>query len=159
MRFPFFRNNANSISQEFKIKYKHSEIKQFNKCYVRYPILGAHHVLGQRYNNSVALLSVNNSGSKTVEATGVGETAADAEKDALKEALLSACGSAVSSKTIIKNDDVESEKIISKSRGIVQQYNVVKSEQKRGVFFCTVNAQINTNKLFVINRNEKKISY
>ena len=145
-----------SFSTVKNLKLREHQIQNAGKCQIQHPILATYdHNLKE---NSVTSDVINDSSASTVltvEASGIGETPDLAEKDAVKEALLSVCGSAVTSRTLIKNDEVESEKITRASAGVVQKYEVVKNEQKRGAYICTVKAEVNPGRLLVIERKNR----
>ena len=145
-----------SVSVVKKLKLRKHQIQKAGKCQIQHPILATYD--DNLKENSGTSDVINDSSASTVltvEASGIGETPDLAEKDAVKEALLSVCGSAVTSRTLIKNDEVESEKITRASAGVVQKYEVVKNEQKRGAYICTVKAEVNPGRLLVIERKKR----
>ena len=61
---------------------------------------------------------------KIVTARGFGTTVELATQSAITEAIRIAVGSLLDEETVIKNDEIIEEKILSFSNGIVQEYNV-----------------------------------
>ena len=145
-----------SVSVVKKLKLRKHQIQKAGKCQIQHPILATYD--DNLKENSGTSDVINDSSASTVltvEASGIGETPDLAEKDAVKEALLSVCGSAVTARTLIKNDEVKSEKITRASAGVVQKYEVVKNEQKRGAYICTIKAEVNPGRLLVIERKNR----
>jgi hypothetical protein len=77
-----------------------------------------------------------------VIAEGVGTTADDALKDAFRAAVRQTVGTMVDAETLVKNDTVISDKVLTYSDGIVSSYDVVKSEKRDGLWRVTISARV-----------------
>jgi hypothetical protein len=66
-----------------------------------------------------------------VTVTGVGTTAAEAENDALTSAVRQAVGAYIDNETLIKNEQLVYDKVLSASNGFVKDYKVLVPVHKR----------------------------
>ena len=85
----------------------------------------------------------------TVEARGIGATPDAATRDALSQAVQQAAGAIVDSQTLIKNDEIMQEKILTASNAIVKKYDVIVPVKKNrsGLFEIRIKAQVESNLL------------
>ena len=68
----------------------------------------------------------------TVEARGVGVTEEAALRDAFSQAVQQAAGAIVDSRTLMKNDEIVQEKILTASNAIIKKYEIVKPAKRNG---------------------------
>jgi len=81
-------------------------------------------------------------------ARGIGKDTASATKDALAQAVQQAVGALVDSETLIKNDEIVSEQILTFSDGFVTKYEVLKQKDNAlGFVEVTIKAQVEQKKL------------
>ena len=85
----------------------------------------------------------------TVEARGMGTSPDAATKDALSQAIQQAAGAIVDSQTLMKNDEIMQEKILTASNAIVKKYDVVVPVKKNrnGLFEIRIRAEVEQNLL------------
>ena len=85
----------------------------------------------------------------TVEARGMGTSPDAATKDALSQAIQQAAGAIVDSQTLMKNDEIMQEKILTASNAIVKKYDVVMPVKKNrnGLFEIRIRAEVEQNLL------------
>ncbi len=85
----------------------------------------------------------------TVEARGMGASPDAATKDALSQTIQQAAGAIVDSQTLMKNDEIMQEKILTASNAIVKKYDVVVPVKKNrnGLFEIRIKAQVEQNLL------------
>ena len=76
-------------------------------------------------------LAVAQQGTLTVSARGIGLDQDAAKKDALINAMQQAVGSFLDSETLIENDEIIRDKILSVSDGFVKKYDVTYGPTKR----------------------------
>ena len=69
---------------------------------------------------------------KQVVAEGVGATKSDAEKDAFRNAVMQVVGAVVDAETLIKNDEVIEDKVLTYSAGCIKQGWETLSEKTQG---------------------------
>ena len=85
-------------------------------------------------------------GSVSVEVTGVGKDADSSLKNALYQAVEQAVGAYVDNETVIKNEEVIHEKLLSVAQGFVEKYEVVQPPRERrdgsGVWETRVSASV-----------------
>lgn len=94
-----------------------------------------------------------------VTATGIGADSDAATKNALKNAVELALGSLIDSKTMIENDEVIDDKILSHSGGFVQKYNITDGPTTvDGMVSVTINAQVKRTQLVAQLETEKIVS-
>jgi hypothetical protein len=77
-----------------------------------------------------------------VIAEGVGTTADDALKDAFRAAVRQTVGTMVDAETLVRNDTVISDKVLTYSDGIVSVYDVIKRENRDGLYRVTISARV-----------------
>lgn len=84
-----------------------------------------------------------------VIARGMGKDAASATKDALVQAVQQAVGAMVDSETMMKNDAILKEQVLTFSDGFVSKYEVLKAPapNKYGLYETTIKAQVEQKKL------------
>lgn len=84
-----------------------------------------------------------------VIARGMGKDAAGATKDALVQAVQQAVGAMVDSETLMKNDAILKEQVLTFSDGFVSKYEVLKAPapNKYGLYETTIKAQVEQKKL------------
>ena len=80
--------------------------------------------------------------STVVRAEGVGKTADEALKDALRNAVRQVVGAVVDADTLVKNDEVVSDKVLTYSAGLVKKYEEVGKKQKDGLHHVTIRATV-----------------
>ena len=79
--------------------------------------------------------------------TGVGVDAEKAEQDAFRRAIEQTVGVLVDSETMIKNDEIIKDQVLTFSRAYVQEYDVVKRWQENELHQVTIRATVSVNKL------------
>ena len=79
---------------------------------------------------------------KNVTVTGLGVTAAEAENDALRNAVENTMGVLVDSETLVQNYAVLSDQIYTKSRGFVTNYAVRSKQQTGQGWQVTIDAEV-----------------
>lgn len=91
-----------------------------------------------------------------VTAIGIGTDSDSALKNAFKNAVEQAVGSLVDSKTVIENDEVISDKILSHSGGFVKKHTVIEGPApKAGMVEVKINAEIQRTQLLAQLTTEK----
>ncbi|HEY8668854.1 MAG TPA: hypothetical protein VIL86_19560 [Tepidisphaeraceae bacterium] len=85
----------------------------------------------------------------SVVAAGIGKTGKDAEKDALSNAVRQAIGAFVSAETLVENDELVRDKILTLSDGFVEQYHVIGKPRStpEGLTGVVIKAQVRRGKL------------
>jgi hypothetical protein len=83
----------------------------------------------------------------THEAEGSGTTGDEAIRDALRNAVRAAVGVLVEGETLVKQEDVISDKVLTYSDGFVSSYDVLSREQKDGLFRVRIRAHVERRKL------------
>lgn len=78
----------------------------------------------------------------TVVAEGIGTTADEAVKDAFRNAIRQCVGALVDAETLVKNDKIITDKIITYSNGFVKSYKELSKTSEKGVFRVRISAQI-----------------
>ena len=73
-----------------------------------------------------------------VEVTGIGKDAESAEKSALYSAVQQAMGSYLDQETVIKNEEIIHEELLTVSQGFVEKYDVLipAKERRDGSSLC-----------------------
>lgn len=91
----------------------------------------------------------NNASIKEITVTGMGATLESAEKQALASAIRQAVGAYMDSKTIIENEEVIQDRILSVSNAFVEKYEVVGQPKKSsdGLIEITILAKVKTNQV------------
>jgi hypothetical protein len=84
--------------------------------------------------------------SQKITTTGLGATPSEAEKQALSEAVRQAVGALLDAKTLIENEEVIEDRILTVNNGFVKSYDVVAPARKNsdGVFEIKISAVIET---------------
>ena len=84
--------------------------------------------------------------SQKITTTGLGATPSEAEKQALSEAVRQAVGALLDAKTLIENEEVIEDRILTVNNGFVKSYDVVAPARKNsdGVFEIKILAVIET---------------
>lgn len=93
----------------------------------------------------IGVCSFSVASAESITSVGVGDTAVDAEKDALRNAVENALGALIDSETLVKNNMVIQDNIYRQSTGFVRSYEVVDKSQTDSVWRVTVRAVIDTN--------------
>jgi hypothetical protein len=84
---------------------------------------------------------------KEVVVTGVGTDSDKAVTNAFSEAIQQAVGLLVDAETVVKNDQLIRDEVLTYSRGYVEEYNVVKQWQEDGLHHATIRAVVARDKL------------
>jgi hypothetical protein len=84
---------------------------------------------------------------KEVVAEGAGTTAREAEEDAIRAAVRQVVGAYISAETLVKNDKLIEDKILSASDGFVKSYKVVKTRKQGSLVRVTIRATVMQEKL------------
>jgi hypothetical protein len=86
----------------------------------------------------------NESKTQEIVASGIGKDASSAEKQALIAAVQQAVGMYLDTKTVIENEKLINDRILSLSNGFVSEYKVISGPQQRtdGLFTITINARV-----------------
>jgi len=92
----------------------------------------------------------------TINVVGTGATKDEAIQDALRTAVERAVGVYIFSKTEVENFQVVKDKIISSSRGYVNNYTIVKEDQKEGMIFLTLDVDVNVSSIKATVRKDIK---
>ena len=84
--------------------------------------------------------------SQKITTAGLGATPSEAEKQALSEAVRQAVGALLDAKTLIENEEVIEDRILTVNNGFVKSYDVVAPARKNsdGVFEIKISAVIET---------------
>lgn len=79
---------------------------------------------------------------KTVTVSGTGNTAPEAENDALRNAIENAVGVLIDSQTLVEKNVVLHDQIYSQSRGFITNYTVLDKSQQGGLWTVKVEADV-----------------
>ena len=79
--------------------------------------------------------------------TGVGVDAEKAEQDAFRRAIEQTVGVLVDAETIVENDEIIKDQVLTFSRAYVQEYDVVKRWQENELHQVTIRASVSVTKL------------
>lgn len=82
---------------------------------------------------------------EAITSVGVGDTAVDAENDALRNAVENALGVLIDAETLMKNNMIIQDNIYKQSTGFVRSYEVLDKSQQDEAWRVTVQAVIDTN--------------
>lgn len=82
------------------------------------------------------------SGTSVVIAEGVGATADEALKDAFRNSVRQVVGAVVDAETLVKNDEIISDKVLTYSDGFVKTYEEISKKQDKGLFRTKIKATI-----------------
>jgi hypothetical protein len=104
--------------------------------------------------------SAKEASTKEITVTGIGTTLESAEKQALASAIRQAVGAYMDSKTIIKNEEVIQDRILSVSNAFVEKYEVVGQPKKSsdGLVEITILARVKTNQVVQALKENNLIS-
>ena len=85
----------------------------------------------------------------TVTARGMGADQNSALKDALNQAVMQAAGAIVDSETLMKNDEIIQEKVLTASNAIVKKFDVTMPAKQRanGLWEIRIKAVVQQNLL------------
>ena len=97
-------------------------------------------------------------GTTTVAAEGVGTSPDEALKDAFRMAVQAVVGTVVDGETLIENDALIRDKVLTYSNGFVTTYDRLSESQQDGLFRTRIWATVARNKLIVRLENEKIIT-
>ena len=97
---------------------------------------------------------------KEITVTGIGATLESAEKQALASAIRQAVGAYMDSKTIVENEEVIQDRILSVSNAFVEKYEVVGQPKKTsdGLIEITILAKVKTNQVVQALKENNLIS-
>jgi len=86
-------------------------------------------------------------GTTVIVAEGIGKNADESLKDAFRNAVRQAVGAVVDAETLVKNDEIISDKILTYSGGFVKSYDEVRKKQELGIFRTTIRATVESSSL------------
>lgn len=78
----------------------------------------------------------------TVIAEGIGESADEALKDAFRHAVRQVVGVAVDAETLIKNEDVVDDKVLTYSDGFIKHYDEISKKASKSLHRVKIKAQV-----------------
>lgn len=95
---------------------------------------------------------------KNILVTGQGSTEKSAIHNAMRMAIEQELGAVIDSKTLVKNQQVISDKISADSEGFISSYEIVSKRVENGIYFVTIRADVNSNALetHLMNHLQKK---
>lgn len=93
----------------------------------------------------VSLLICSSVLAKNITVTGIGMTEAEAVNDALRSAVEQGVGVLIDSETIVEKNQVLKDEIYANSKGFVNQYKIIASQQNVDGWCVTINAEVDTN--------------
>ncbi len=79
---------------------------------------------------------------QTVVAEGVGTSAEEALKDAFRNAVRQVVGAVVDAETLVKNDELISDKVLTYSDGFIKKYDEVTKKEDKGLFRIKITAEV-----------------
>ena len=82
------------------------------------------------------------SGTSQVIAEGIGATADESLKDAFRNAVRQVVGAVVDAETLVKNDKIISDKVLTYSDGFVKTYDEISKKQDKGLFRTKIKATV-----------------
>ena len=82
-----------------------------------------------------------------VVATGVGDTPDTARQNAFSNAIEQVVGALVDAETIVRNDQLVRDQVLTYSRGYVESFDVVASWEQDGLHYCRIRADVSADKL------------
>lgn len=77
-----------------------------------------------------------------VIAEGVGTTADEALKDAFRNAVRQVVGALVDAETLVKNDEIISDKVLTYSAGYITKYDEISNKKEKGLFRVKISATV-----------------
>ena len=104
--------------------------------------------------------SAKEASTKEITVTGIGTTLESAEKQALASAIRQAVGAYMDSKTIVENEEIIQDRILSVSNAFVEKYEVVGQPKKSsdGLVEITILARVKTNQVVQALKENNLIS-
>jgi hypothetical protein len=91
--------------------------------------------------------STNDKSALSVIGQGAGTTEDEALKDAFRDAVWQAVGAVVDAETVVKNDDVISEEVLTHSDGLISRYGVISTKTNSGLHRTKIQAVVERRKL------------
>jgi len=85
--------------------------------------------------------------SSVVLVTGSGADPSQAEKNALAQALERTIGVMVDGETLVRNDEVVRDEILTYTKGYIQDYDVLRTWQQDGIAYVEISARVSVSKL------------
>jgi hypothetical protein len=79
---------------------------------------------------------------ETVISEGVGKTAEEALQDAFRSAVRQVVGAVVDAETLVKDDEIISDKVLTYSDGFIQTYQELSGQEEGGLFRTRIAAQV-----------------
>jgi hypothetical protein len=79
---------------------------------------------------------------EVVISEGIGKTAEEALKDAFRGAVRQVVGAVVDAETLVKNDEIISDKVLTYSDGLIESYRELSSLEDRGLFRKRIAARV-----------------
>ncbi len=77
-----------------------------------------------------------------VVAEGVGATAKDALEDAFRNAVRQVVGAVIDAESLVKNDEVITDKVLTYSAGFIAKYDQISVKQDKGLFRVKISATV-----------------
>lgn len=93
----------------------------------------------------LSVLLCSNALAKNITVTGRGMTETEATNDALRSAIENAVGVLVDSETIVANNVVLKDEIYTNTKGLINNYQVVSTQQNVDGWYVTINADVDMN--------------
>lgn len=84
---------------------------------------------------------------QTVIAEGVGATGDEALKDAFRNAVRQVVGAVVDTETMVKNDELIADKVLTYSGGFVKKYDEISKKEDKGLVRMKIKAQVESKSL------------
>jgi hypothetical protein len=78
----------------------------------------------------------------TVLAEGFGKTSDDSLKDAFRNAVRQVVGAVVDAETLVKNDQIISDKVLTYSDGFVKSYEEISKKEDKGIYHTKIKATV-----------------
>jgi hypothetical protein len=79
---------------------------------------------------------------QSVIAEGAGTTADEALKDAFRSAVRQVVGAVVDAETLVKNDELITDKVLTFSNGFVKKYDELSKKEDKGIFRIKIKAEV-----------------
>jgi hypothetical protein len=79
---------------------------------------------------------------EAVVSEGVGRGAEEALKDAFRNAVRQVVGAVVDAETLVKNDEIISDQVLTYGDGLIQSYQELSSQEDRGLFHKRIAARV-----------------
>jgi hypothetical protein len=103
---------------------------------------GTTNAAAQPANDSGFSAKPSNPQTQYILAEGVGTTPDSALKDAFRNAVRQVVGAVVDSETLVKNDEIISDKVLTYSGGFIKTYDEVSKTPENGLFRITIKATV-----------------